>query len=302
MDMVLCACDIGCRGVAMAFLVKHGRQVRTVPFRCDTSAYSLLIWTSFLQSLDIRRQHQIQIGTLALGRAHIDCLHAADCSHPSTPTIDFWICPNANLEALLKLGATPTAANSKRCSDICSCNSSWTLNPKLWQFSSCLFPLSKFFEVQDGLAHTPLHWAARQGFEGISQALVNAQARDAHCGLLRWSKNGGQHSQASIHAENRDRITPLHLAAQSNSGSIVRNSISKSQIHPILTVVWQKQCRDLAVIPAFACPPLKAPSLHTRQIMGQAIPNFNCSSAQYDSQNGGSRSSTVLALWAWFYL
>lgn len=39
---------------------------------------------------------------------------------------------------------------------------------------SCVLPCGG--KVQDGLAHTPLHWAARQGFEGISQALVSAQA------------------------------------------------------------------------------------------------------------------------------
>lgn len=48
MDMVLCACDIGCCGVAMAFLVKHGRQVRTVPFRCDTSACMFVDLNLFL--------------------------------------------------------------------------------------------------------------------------------------------------------------------------------------------------------------------------------------------------------------
>lgn len=70
--------------------------------------------------------------------------------------------------------------------------------------------------VQDRLAHTPLHWAARQGFEGISQALVSAQA--------------------SIQAENRDRITPLHLAAQSNSGSIVQMLLSQKADIAALTV------------------------------------------------------------------
>eukprot|EP00913_Durusdinium_trenchii_P034115 g31930.t1 len=70
--------------------------------------------------------------------------------------------------------------------------------------------------VQDGLAHTPLHWAARQGYEGISHALVTAKA--------------------SIYAENRDRITPLHLAAQSNSGSIVQLLLSQKADPAALTL------------------------------------------------------------------
>eukprot|EP00435_Cladocopium_sp_Y103_P070635 s1043_g35.t1 len=81
--------------------------------------------------------------------------------------------------------------------------------------------------VQDGLAHTPLHWAARQGFEGISQALVSAQA--------------------SIQAENRDRITPLHLAAQSNSGSIVR---ATQPIRLDATAADQRQSSAMAALGA----------------------------------------------------
>ncbi|OLQ11006.1 hypothetical protein AK812_SmicGene5212 [Symbiodinium microadriaticum] len=54
--------------------------------------------------------------------------------------------------------------------------------------------------VADGLAHTALHWAARQGHESIALALIKAKA--------------------VVQAENRDLITPLHLAAHSNSGSL----------------------------------------------------------------------------------
>lgn len=61
--------------------------------------------------------------------------------------------------------------------------------------------------VLDGLGQTPLHWAARQGFEPIVRALIKGKA--------------------DVFALNQDKISPLHLAAQFNHGSVVQFLLKK---------------------------------------------------------------------------
>uniref|UniRef100_A0A7R9ZYG5 Uncharacterized protein n=1 Tax=Pyrodinium bahamense TaxID=73915 RepID=A0A7R9ZYG5_9DINO len=65
-----------------------------------------------------------------------------------------------------------------------------------------LLEVSASIEAVDDLGQTPLHWAARRGFEGMARMLLNRKA--------------------AVGSRNLEGVTPLHLAVEQNFGPIVQ--------------------------------------------------------------------------------